>query len=147
MDSTTRDWSLDSLGEVTNFEVLANEVAKLCADIAHAEVCTLWRVFTDGPTQQLKLAGAHGIVAPQTVAQEVVYPIAGPDQTTYEGLTSYIASKRICVRVNSFEELIRDYDFCHRGRMDPFQWGGKPSELMRNLYGMPVLLGNEWKEF
>ena len=143
VQGTAKEWSLEFLGRAENFESLANEVARICAGIAHAEICTIWRVFADGATQQLKLAGTHGIVAPQTIAQEVVYPIAAPGQDKYEGLTSYIASNRTCVRVNSFAALMRDYASSHRGAMDPIQWQGKPAELLRNLYGLPVLLGGE----
>src|SRR5580698_672318 len=95
--------SLDVLGRASNFEDLANEMAQLCAKIASAEICTLWRVFTDGAARQLKLAGASGISAPQTLAQEVVYPIEPPGLDRYKGLTSYIASNRTSVRVSSYE--------------------------------------------
>jgi anti-sigma regulatory factor (Ser/Thr protein kinase) len=141
--ATAKHRSLGRLNSTTTFEGLANEVARLCAEIAHAEICTIWRVFADGTTQHLKLAGAHGIVAPQTIAQEVVYPIAAPGQEKYEGLTSYIASNRESVRVNSFEDLVRDYGSSRRGAMDAIQWQGTPSSLMRDLYGMPVMLGGE----
>ena len=135
--------SLGVLGSTTTLEGLANGIAHICAEMAHAEICTIWRVFADGPTKQLKLAGAHGLVAPQILSQEVIYPIAEPGQSTYNGLTSYIASNRASVRVNSFEALMSEFGAFHRGAMDATQWSGKPSELMRNLYGMPVMLGGE----
>ena len=135
--------SLDALGGVENFEAMANKVATICAQLASAEICTLWRVFTDGSARQLKLAGSHGIVAPQMVAQESTYPIAAPNLETYEGFTSYIASNRVSVRVDSYEQLHTQYAFCHRGLVDRIQWEGRPSERMRNLYSLPVLLGDE----
>jgi signal transduction histidine kinase len=135
--------SLDPLGNVENFEALANHVARICAGLAQAEICTLWRVFKDGSARQLKLAGSHGIVAPQMVAQETLYPIAAPSQDSYEGLTSYIASNRVAVRVDSYEQLRTEFKFCHRGLMDRVQWEGDPSTRMRNLCGLPVLLGDQ----
>lgn len=135
--------SLDALGGVESFEALANQIAHICADLANAEICTLWRVFTDGTALQLKLAGAYGIVAPQMVAQETLYPIAAPNLPTYEGLTSYIASNRVSVRVDSYQQLISEFGFCHRGLMDRIQWEWNPNEGLRNLCGLPVLLGDE----
>jgi GAF domain-containing protein len=137
------DPSLDTLGSVESFEALANQVAGICAGLASAEICTLWRVFTDGSARQLKLAGSHGIVAPQMVAQETLYPITAPNLDSYEGLTSYIASNRVSVRVDSFQQLRSDFAFCHRGLMDRVQWEGKPADRMRNLCGLPVVLGTE----
>ena len=135
--------SLDVLGGVENFEAMANKVAAICAGLASAEICTLWRVFTDGSSRQLKLAGSHGIVAPQMVAQETLYPIAAPNLETYEGLTSFIASNRVSVRVDSYEQLRTQYALCHRGLMDRVQWEGNPARRMRNLCSLPVLLGDE----
>lgn len=137
------DAPFNALGGVENFEALANQVAGICAGLASAEICTLWRVFTDGSARQLKLAGSHGIVAPQMVAQETLYPIAAPNLESYEGLTSYIASNRVSVRVDSFAQLHSQFAFCHRGLMDRVQWEGNPAARMRNLCGMPVLLGAE----
>jgi two-component sensor histidine kinase len=135
--------SLDSLGGVKNFEAMADKVAAICARLASAEICTLWRVFTDGSTRQLKLAGSYGIIAPQMVAQETLYPIAEPNLETYEGLTSYIASNRVSVRVDSYDQLLREFGFCHRGLMDRVQWEGNPARSMRNLCSLPVVLGDE----
>jgi signal transduction histidine kinase len=133
--------SLDALGGVENFEALANNVATICAELASAEICTLWRVFTDGSARQLKLAGSHGVVAPQMVAQETLYPIVAPNLETYEGITSYIASNQVSVRVDSYDQLHSQFAFCHQGVMERVQWEGKA--LMRSLCGLPVLLGAE----
>jgi len=136
-------WSLDRLAGAASFEALANIIAEMCAELAHAEICTLWHVFNEGSSQQLKLAGAYGTEAPQTIKQDTVYKVEPPNLRSYDGLTSHIASNRACVHVHSYQELVRDYAFCHRGFMDASQWKGKPEELLRNLYGMPLLLGDE----
>jgi len=54
-----------------------------------------------------------------------------------------VASERARVLVHSFAQLKREYPFCHKGKMDKIQWRGRPAKLMRNLYAVPLALGDE----
>ena len=126
-----------------SFEELAQLAVKFCAHAAHAQISTLWRVYVDeGDCQRLRLAAAHGVDAPQTLAQEITYAVT-PDSQDYDGVSGYVASQRKPVLVHSFEQLKREYSFCHQGKMDVIQWKGEPHNRMRNLYAVPLTLGKE----
>jgi len=123
------------MSRAKTFEDLAKAAVRTCAAVAGAQICALWRVYTDGGTRRLRLAAAFGVNEPYTLAQEVTYKIARRD-----GVTGYVASSRKPVLVRSFEELRDKYAFCHKGRMDDIQWHGSPHERFRNLYAVPLTL-------
>ena len=138
------------LSGASTFQELALRVVQTCAAVANAELSTFWRVYEDvdehgRPHPRLKLAAAHGVEAPQTLAQEVTYAITpnGRQDGTYDGLTGYVASERKAVHIHAFEELPRDYSFCHSGKMDGILWKDRPASQMRNLYAVPLVLGSE----
>jgi signal transduction histidine kinase len=88
------------------------------------------------------LAASEGIGAPRTLAQEVTYAIT-TNRDEYDGVTSYVASERKEVRVNSWKQLVDEYEFCWKGRMDTIQWAADAEHRMRNLFALPVVLGDE----
>jgi len=123
------------MSRAKTFEDMAKAAVKTGATVAGAQICTFWRAYTDGGARRLRLAAAFGVNEPYTLAQEVTYGISRRD-----GITGYVASSRGPVLVRSFQELRERYEFCHKGRMDPIQWKGKPRERFRNLYAVPLTL-------
>ena len=132
------------LSGAVSFEDFANRVVKACAKAADAQICTFWRVYADGEQQRLRLAAAYGVEAPRTLATEITYAInSNGDQSKYDGLTGYVASERVPVLVDSFQQLQSNYAFCWRGKMDTTQWKSEPQTHMKNLYAVPLMLGDE----
>ncbi len=67
------------LSEATSFEDLARLTVQACANAAHAEICTLWRVYHDEEgSSRLRLAAAHGVEARERLASEITYAITPP---------------------------------------------------------------------
>jgi signal transduction histidine kinase len=132
------------IGNIASFEDLAQRAVRVGANSANADICTLWRVFIDetDSQQRLRLAAAFGVSAPQTLAQEITYAVT-PGAKEFDGVTGYVASEQRVVLVNSYKQLREEYKFCHKGKMDRIQWKNEPNNLMRNLYAVPLTLGNE----
>lgn len=137
------------LGAAESFDDLALRAVRVCARKAHAEMCTFWSVYEEdlyekkGKSRRLRLAGAAGVSQIQTVAQEVTYAIGEMDGGRYDGLTGFVATSRLPLRIRSFQELKSDYGFCHRGALDGIQWENQAASRFRNLYAIPLTLGNE----
>src|ERR1017187_6617616 len=108
------------LSGATTFEELAQRAVTICGFVAHAEICTLWRVYEETGRNRLRLAAAHGVAKPQRLVQEVTYEISGGPE--YDGLTGYVASMGKPVLIRSFGQLKTEYGFAHKGKMDGIQW-------------------------
>lgn len=141
---SVRDDLTRRLQHVKSIEDMAAAAVEVCAEAAHAEICTFWRRYNDDNNRpRLRLAAAFGVGAPATLAQEVTYEIV-PEESDYRGIgvTGYVASAKKEVIVHSFQQLMDEYGFCHQGRMDKIQWKDKPEELLRNLFAVPLVLGD-----
>lgn len=144
MANVVREIILASISKATSFDELGKQIVEACANSLDAEVCTIWRRYTDdsgAPRLRLLSASAK---APQTIAQEITYAIHGQDPEGHDadGVTGYVAQTRREVHVSSFSELKDRFGFCWRGYMDNAQWGGQPNEYFRSLSAFPLLLGN-----
>jgi GAF domain-containing protein/anti-sigma regulatory factor (Ser/Thr protein kinase) len=134
---------LQEIGRGKSFEEIAQQIVNACAEVLDSSICTLWRVYVEGSGERhLRLMAAYGVVAPQTLAQEVTYQIrpAGP---TFDGVTGRVASRLETVRVNSFAELIARFKPDHEGRMDRIQWSNRPEINFRNLLAVPIHLDRD----
>jgi len=135
---------LNAISCAETFDELAQVIVETCAKEFDAEVCTLWRLYTDEDNvNRLRLAAASA-KAPQTIAQEAVYEIRkDPRGYDADGVTGYVAQTGQIVHVTSFKQLKDDYGFCHKGKIDPYQWGGVPDEAFKSLYAVPLKLGTK----
>ncbi len=143
METNIRNAVLSAIAKTTSFDDLGRVIVDTCAKEFDAEVCSIWRRYTDDrglPRLRLLAASAK---APQTLAQEVTYLIHEGDATGEEadGVTGYVAQTGQEVHVSSFAQLKEQYGFCWRGWMDKTQWDGKPEENFHSLSAFPLLLG------
>ena len=142
MNEDPKDSLLIAIGKGDSYEEIAQKIVDVCADAMDTEICTLWRVYEEEKEERrLRLMAAHGIVAPQTLAQEAVYRVTR-GAPKHDGITGRVASTLMPVRVNSFADLLKDYGRDHAGKMDSIQWESKPEAKMMNLLAMPVHLGD-----
>lgn len=135
---------LSVISQADTFDDLSQKIVKTCAEMLDAEVCTLWRRYTDQDgVDRLRLAAASA-KAPQTIAQEAVYEIRlDPSGKDADGVTGYVAQTGKEVHVKSFKELMEKYRFVHKGKIDKIQWGGKPEDAFKSLYAVPLTLGTK----
>jgi signal transduction histidine kinase len=137
--SGTKAKILTAIGQGSSFEEIAERIVDICADAMQTEICTLWRVYMEKDERSLRLMAAHGVKAPQTLAQAVTYRVTSGSEKP-DGITGLVASTLNPVRVNSFAELMNRYKIDHAGKMDGIQWEGSPEQRFSNLLAVPVHL-------
>lgn len=139
---TLREELLSVVSATKNFDELKEVLVKKIAAIFKAEVCTLWRVYTDNDNKKgLRLLAASAS-APQTLAEDLTYKIYKTNGK-YDGITGYVAYKKIEAHAKSFKELKSKYRFCHAGKMDSTQWQKRPDLNFHSLSAFPLLLGKD----
>lgn len=144
--SRTVEEILRAISQAKTFDDLAQGIVETYAREFDAEVCTLWKRYTDEDgIDRLRLAAASAAKnAPQTIAQEVVYEIRkDPDGKDADGVTGYIAQTGKLVHVKSYEDLITKFYFCHQGKIDKIQWEEEPKERFKSLFAVPLRLGSK----
>jgi signal transduction histidine kinase len=143
MTPTLRDDILSAISDANSFDDLGRKIVEACAHAFDAELCTIWRRYTDDTGRsRLRLLSASG-KAPQTIAQEITYAINEDSSggRNADGVTGFVAETRQEVHVSSFKELQDKYGFCWKGRLDKAQWSGRPAEFFRSLSAFPLVLG------
>ena len=144
MRTSIRADLLSAISKTQSFDELGRIIVETLATAFNAEVCTIWRRYSDergSPRLRLLAASAK---APQTLAQEITYAINedDPEGTRADGVTGYVAQTRRDVHVSTFDQLQKEYGACWKGRMDKAQWAGEPARYFRSLVAVPLVLGD-----
>jgi signal transduction protein with GAF and PtsI domain len=135
--------TLEELMQLTvaarSFEDLTQRIVEKCAGLLRAELCTLWRRIREGGQDKLVLGGSEGFR--RKPREEIpIYKLNwdATDDKDIEGVTAWIAIRRVPYRVNSFIEL--DEHPSHRGRWDRIQWDAQADSRFKSLIGIPLLV-------
>ncbi|MHA2032968.1 MAG: GAF domain-containing protein, partial [Candidatus Kariarchaeaceae archaeon] len=134
---------LNAISQAETFDELAQRIVETCSEEFNAQVCTLWKRYTDENSDRLRLAAASA-KAPRTIAQEVDYEIRQDNEgKDADGITGFVAQTGQFVLLKSFKEAKEKYKFCWKGKIDGIQWDGSPEESFKSLIAIPLLLGSK----
>jgi signal transduction histidine kinase len=123
----------------SSFEDLALKIVEKCASLLHAELCTLWPRIREREQDKLVLGGSEGFR--RKPGEKIpIYTLNwdARNDKDIEGVTAWIAIRRIPYRVNSFIELKKHAS--HRGSWDEMQWDAQADKRFRSLIGIPLLV-------
>jgi signal transduction histidine kinase len=124
-----------------SFEDLAQKIVEKCAELLHAELCTLWRRVKEGNHDKLVLGASKGFQ--RKPGEEIPTYILNWDAKNdreINGVTAWFAIRGRSYRFKSYEEL-SDHP-SHRGFWDKMQWDNQAASKFKSLIGIPLLVQN-----